>query len=69
MREKASLTDEEQLPRGCIHGARIGIEQAPRFRSREIVDIDAMRSTRHVINKVMTIRKKLRKPVTPLLSL
>ena len=53
------LTDEQQVPGGCIHGTSIGIEQASSVQLLlEMTDIDAtgFGTASHVVEKVAAIR-------------
>ena len=63
------LADEQQVARGCIHGTRVGIEQAPSLQPLvELTDIDAtdFGTGSHVVEEVTAIGQELRGEVTPL---
>ena len=58
LRKQCSLTDEHQVPGGCVRGTCIGIEQASSVQPLlEMTDIDATRfgTASHVVEKVAAI--------------
>ena len=69
LRQQLSLTDEQQMPGGGIHGRPIRVEQPLRVESVELADIDAacFRAAGHEEEKVPAVGKELREEVTPLL--
>ena len=62
LRQQLSLTDEQQMPGGGIHGRCIRVEQAFRLQSVELADIDAtgFRAAGHEEEKVPAIGEELR---------